>query len=421
MILKLPYLRRHLAASLRLAFLLCWSAYPSLLDGAESIRFATYNVSLYGQHAGEIAEKLASGGNSQAQAEAEIIQRIRPDILLLNEVDYDEAGTLIDTFQKKYLEVGQNVSESSEGPAEPIEYKYHYFAPVNTGQHSGHDLDRNSRVVDQPGSVDYGADSWGFGQYPGQYGMVVLSKSPIDVEQVRTFQKFLWKDLPQARLPDNPQTPEPGDWYSAEALSKFPLSSKSHWDVPIKIGEHTIHVLVSHPTPPTFDGQEDRNGFRNHDEIRFWVDYISQANNQFLYDDLGQRGGIKPGASFVIMGDLNGDPHDGQGQTGIANLLKAPEINNYPAPESEGGAEQAKLQGGINDTHKGNPRNDTLDAADENGPGNLRLDYVLPSKDLKVVASGVFWPQNTDTLFKLVGEYPFPSSDHRLVWVDVSW
>jgi 3-phytase len=79
------------------------------------------------------------------------------------------------------------------------------------------------------------------------------------------------------------------------------------------------------------------------------------------------------------------------------------------------------LQGGINADHVGNPRNDTLDAADKNGPGNLRLDYVLPSNDLKVVASAVFWPQNTDTLFKLVGTFPFPSSDHRLVWVDVTW
>ena len=104
-----------------------------------------------------------------------------------------------------------------------------------------------------------------------------------------------------------------------------------------------------------------------------------------------------------------------------ANLLAALDIAQYGALEREGGAEQAKLQGEINDAHAGNPRNDTLDAADSDGPGNLRLDYVLPSKDLKVVASGVFWPQNTDTLFSLVGTFPFPSSDHHLVWVDISW
>ena len=32
----------------------------------------------------------------------------------------------------------------------------------------------------------------------------------------------------------------------------------------------------------------------------------------------------------------------------------------------------------------------------------------------------VFWPLSTDPLFRLVGTFPFPSSDHRLVWIDVS-
>jgi hypothetical protein len=404
----------------------CYVATASLVlslvaESAESIRFATYNVSLYADRAGEVAERLAAGNDKQAATEAEIIQRVRPDVILLNEVDYDAQGKLIEVFQKKYLEVGQNVSQRTLGPARPIYFKYRYFAPSNTGMHSGYDLDRNGSATNQPGSRDYGSDCWGFGQYPGQYGMVILSKYPVVADKVRTFKNFRWQDMPDAKLPDDSSTVEPGDWYSKEALNGFPLSSKSHWDVPIEIDGKSVHVLVSHPTPPAFDGEEDRNGRRNHDEIRFWVDYISSACADYIYDDKRQRGGLCSEKTFVIMGDLNGDPHDGQGQAGIAKLLAAPEIAQYPAPESDGGAEQAKLQGGINGSHRGNPRNDTLDAADEDGPGNLRLDYVLPSKDLKVVASGVFWPQNTDTLFNLVGTFPFPSSDHRLVWVDVSW
>jgi hypothetical protein len=391
---------------------------------AQSVRFATFNVSLYAKSPGEVAERIASGTDKQAASEAEIIQRIQPDVLLLNEVDYDKDTKLIDTFQNKYLEVGQNISNSAQGPAEPAIYPYRYVAESNTGAHSGLDLDRNGRLTDKPGSVDYGGDSWGFGQYPGQYAFVLLSKYPIDAANVRTFKNFKWKDLPDAQLPDDASTPEPADWYSAEALAKFPLSSKNHCDVPVKIGDSVVHILVSHPTPPAFDGEEDRNGKRNHDEIRFWVDYVSSQeaqskDNQHIYDDNGTRGGLKPGESFVIMGDLNGDPNDGQGQIGIAKLLAAPELSKNPAPESDGGEEQAKLQGAINTSHAGNPRQDTLDAADENGPGNLRLDYVLPSNDLKVVASAVFWPQNTDESFKLVGTFPFPSSDHRLVWVDI--
>jgi hypothetical protein len=407
-------------------FVLAESHTPLL---AQTVRFATFNVSLYANSPGEVAERLDSGTDHQAASEAEIIQRIQPDVLLLNEVDYDKDAQLIDTFQKKYLEVGQNISESSHGHAEPAVYPYRYVAGSNTGVHSGFDLDRNERLTDKPGSVDYGGDSWGFGQYPGQYAFVLLSKFPIDTANIRTFKNFKWKDLPDAQLPDDSQTVEPADWYPAEVLERFPLSSKNHCDVPVKIGNSVVHILVSHPTPPAFDGEEDRNGKRNHDEISFWINYISSvgasggrkspAGGDYIYDDNGHRGGLADGESFVIMGDLNGDSNDGQGQVGIAKLLAAPELAKYPAPESDGGEEQAKLQGGINAKHKGNPRYDTLDAADKNGPGNLRLDYVLPSNDLKVVASGVFWPHNTDELFKLVGTFPFPSSDHRLVWVDV--
>ncbi|QEG34033.1 endonuclease/exonuclease/phosphatase family protein [Bythopirellula goksoeyrii] len=389
-------------------------------EAGQPVRFATFNVSLYGGSAGEVAKRLAEGDDQQASYDAEIIQRVRPDVLLLNEVDYDPKGKLVKEFREKYLGVEQNVSGSEAGPAEPMDYPYCYFASVNTGMPSGFDLDRNGKITSEPGSREYGGDCWGFGQYPGQYGMVLLSRFPIDVENVRTFQKFLWNDMPGALLPDDVDNDEPADWYSAEALAQFRLSSKSHWDVPILVDGQTIHVLASHPTPPIFDGAEDRNGRRNHDEIRFWVDYISGEDGEYIYDDLGKYGGLAPGESFVLLGDLNGDPHDGEGSAGIAQLLASPAIVQYPPPESKGGAEQARLQGGVNAQHVGSSRNDTLDAADD-GPGNLRLDYVLPSNDLKVVASGVFWPDNTDSLFSLVGTYPFPSSDHRLVWVDVDW
>jgi 3-phytase len=388
------------------------------LGSAQTVRFATFNVSLYGSRPGGVAERLAAGDDRQARVVAEIIQRARPDVLLLNEVDFDLKGKLVETFQQQYLAVGQHVSQSADGPAEPIQFPYKYLADVNTGNHSGHDLDRNGRLTDKPGSVDYGGDSWGFGQYPGQYGMVLLSRFPIETDEVRTFQHFLWRDMPGALLPEDAATDSPGDWYSPEVLSRFPLSSKSHWDVPLRINSRVVHVLVSHPTPPSFDGKEDRNGRRNHDELRFWRDYISPDDGNYVYDDTGRRGGLARGSSFVILGDLNGDPQDGQGQEGISLLLASPALADYPPPESDGGEEQASLQGGVNQSHRGNPRNDTLDAAEKDGPGNLRLDYVLLSSDLKVVASAVNWPNNESDLFPLVGTFPFPGSDHRLVWVD---
>jgi len=217
-------------------------------------------------------------------------------------------------------------------------------------------------------------------------------------------------------LPDNPATNAPADWYSPEELKVVRLSSKSHWDLPIQVGHKTVHFLVSHPTPPVFDGPEDRNGTRNFDEIGFWADYVS--GRDYMYDDQGHRGGLHRGASFVIAGDQNSDPLDGDSVPGaIQQLIDHRRIQD-PLPTSAGGPEAAARQGGANATHRSDPLYDTADFADTT-PGNLRADYVLPSKGLKVKGAGVFWPVPSDPLSRLTGEFPFPSSDHRSVWLDL--
>jgi hypothetical protein len=375
-------------------------------SAADAVRFATFNASLNRNVGGALAAELAAPGSAQPAAVAEIIQNARPEVLLINEFDYDPVA--LDLFRDNYLEVSQN-------GADPIVYEHAYIAPSNTGVPSGNDLDNNG-VVGGPN------DAFGFGFFPGQFGMAVLSMHPIDTDAVRTFQHFLWADMPGALLPDDPTTPEPADWYSAEELAVFRLSSKSHWDVPIEIGDTTVHFLVSHPTPPVFDGPEDRNGTRNHDEIRFWADYIGPGNRvgSYIYDDAGVYGGLEPGAKFVIAGDLNSDPLDGDSIPGSAQLLlDHPLVNTRVTPSSEGAVEQAALQGGANDTHLSDPQYDTADFADT-APGNLRADYVLPRKNLRIVDAGVYWPLSTDPAFAPVGTFPFPSSDHRLVWIDVA-
>jgi hypothetical protein len=371
-----------------------------------TVRFATFNASLNRFNAGDLVNDLSTPDNAQAQTVAEIIQRTRPDVLLINEFDFVEGGLAAQLFQDNYLSVSQN-------GAEPIEYGYFFVAPSNTGIPSGFDFNNNGVI----GGPD---DAFGFGFFPGQFGMAVYSRFPIDDENVRTFQMFLWKDMPGARLPDDPNTPAPADWYSPEELDVFRLSSKSHWDIPIQIGNKVVHFLVSHPTPPVFDGPEDRNGTRNFDEIRLWADYISPGNrSRYIYDDNGQYGGLKPGEMFVIAGDQNSDPLDGDSIPGsIQQLIEHPLVNTKVTPASPGGPQQAALQGGANLTHRSDPAFDTADFADT-APGNLRADYVLPRKNLQIVSSAVFWPLEDDPLFRLVGVFPFPSSDHRLVWIDV--
>ncbi len=367
------------------------------------VRFATFNASLNRFNAGDLISDLSTPDNAQAQTVAEIIQRTRPDVLLINEFDFDDAGAAAALFQENYLGV-------SQGGAAPIHYPYLFQAPSNTGIPSGFDFDND-------GTVGGGNDAFGFGFFEGQFGMLVLSRYPILQDKVRTFQFFRWVDMPGALLPDDPETPEPADWYSPEEQDVFRLSSKSHWDVPVRVGGEVIHALVSHPTPPVFDGDEDRNGRRNHDEIRFWADYVTPGAAHYIYDDTGLRGGLH-GGPFVILGDQNADPVDGDSVDGAINqLLGHPRIFD-PMPISEGAVEQSVLQDEINDTHLGDPALDTADFFDV-APGNLRVDYVLPSTNLGVAGSGVFWPTTDDPLFGLVGVFPFPSSDHRLVWVDV--
>jgi hypothetical protein len=380
------------------------------------VRFATFNASLNRPVAGQLVTDLSNPDSTsvfvrQAKNVAEVIQRVRPDVLLINE--YDFAPAAVDLFRDNFLEVSQN-------GASPIDYPYAFIAPSNTGIATGFDLNNNGAIVTTPGAVGYGDDAFGFGAFPGQFGMVVYSKYPIDASAARTFQLFKWKDMPGNLIP----TP----FYSPEEVAILRLSSKSHWDLPIQVGKKTVHFLVSHPTPPVFDGPEDRNGRRNFDEIRFWADYISPGQSDYIYDDSGVHGGLKPGELFVIAGDQNSDPLDGDSIPGaIQQLTEHPLVNTKVTPESAGAVEASALQGGANLNHRSDPRFDTADFAD-GAPGNLHADYVLPRKNLQIVDSGVFWPVRSDPLSRLTGVFDlawiavggFPTSDHRSVWVDVT-
>lgn len=365
---------------------------------AEAVRVATYNASLHFDAAGGLATALAPGDHAQALAIATIIRAADPDILLLNEFDYAPGN--IDLFVETYLpDAG---------------YAYRFEAPSNTGLASGVDLNGDGQAVTAPGSFDYANDAFGFGQFPGQYGMAVLSRHPIDADAVRTFQTFLWADMPGARVPAlSDGTP----YYSADAWAVFRLSSKSHWDIPVTVDGETLHLLASHPTPPVFDGPEDRNGRRNADEIRFWADYVQGA--EYVYDDAGQSGGLPEGAHFIIAGDLNADPVDGDStEAAILQLLDLPQINTSLTPASAGGPAAAAAQGGINESHAGDPAFDTADFGDDpdRGPGNLRADYVLPSATLTMTDAAILWPAPDDPLAEAAA-----ASDHFLVWVDLDF
>ena len=369
---------------------------------AAPLRVATYNVSLYDDQAGAVVARLQAGDEG-ARKVAAVLQRVRPDLVLVNEFDYDPEGRAADLFQQAYLEQAQ------PGGGEPLHYPYRYLAPVNTGVPSGLDLDGNGSVGGQ--GRERGNDAWGYGLHPGQYGMLVLSRHPIDTAAVRTFQLLRWSAMPGARRPVDPASGQP--WYDDAVWRQLRLSSKSHWDVPVRTPGGTVHFLVSHPTPPVFDGPEDRNGARNADEIRLWQEYISGGALPWLCDDAGRCGGLDAGARFVIAGDLNNDPTDGDGiSEAIIGLLEHPRVLRMAAPQSAGGAERVAAHAANGLRRRGAPAHVTGDFGPRSGA--MRLDYVIPSTGFAARGSGVFWPVSTDPAAAIAD-----GSDHHLVWVDL--
>jgi endonuclease/exonuclease/phosphatase family metal-dependent hydrolase len=359
------------------------------------VRFATFNAALHRATAGALRDEVRGRKSPSIAAIAEVLQRVRPDVLLLNEFDFDPTGEAIEGFRRHFLQVAQNGQT-------PIDYEHQFAGEVNTGLDSQLDLNGDG----QTGTPE---DAYGYGAFPGQYGMVLFSRFPIR-DEIRTFQTFRWRDMPGARWPRNPNGGE--CFYPKEICAVFRLSSKSHWDVPVSIGDRIIHVIAAHPTPPVFDGPEDRNGCRNHDEIRFIADYLCGC--EYIYDDRGTRGGLPADRSFVIMGDLNADPVDGDGLPGSAQqLLEHTRIDGRIIPRSEGGRVASEKGDTVNRRHRGDAAADTADF-DDRYAGNLRLDYVLPSTDLNVVGCGVFWPTAEDSASHLAD-----ASDHHLVWVDI--
>ena len=363
------------------------------------IRVATFNVSLHRKALGELSRDLKAG-DAQVQRLSRIVQAVAPDILLANEVDYD-GGESARLLLEEYF--GKSSDESRR-------LKYVYSSESNTGLPSGLDIDKNGRIAGPN-------DAYGFGEYPGQYGMAVFSRHKIVEDDVRSFQKLLWSSVPGAL---KPLLPDGTPYWSDEIWKQLRLSSKTHLDVPIDIDGKRLHILASHPTPPVFDKEEDKNGCRNHDEIRLLRDYImGGAGTEYLRSDQGTVGSLAADATFVVLGDLNADPNDGSGRAeGIRSLLDCPRINATSVPRSDGGAEASKAQGQKNQSHRGDPVEDTSDFND-NSSGNLRCDFVLPSSNCRVVASGVFWP--TVEQLKSIDPELLSASDHRLVWIDIVW
>ncbi len=229
-------------------------------------------------------------------------------------------------------------------------FAHFYTSRPNTGLRSNVDLDGDG-VRDGP------RDAQGYGWFTGQGGMAILSRYPII--DVRDYSALIWADLPWATLPDG--------FFSAEALSVHRLPTTAHWAVQVDAPGGKVTVLAAHATPPVFDGPEDRNGLRNADEARLLWHMAGEVE-----------------WPFVIAANLNLDPERGDGRRAvIAELL-------------------TKVQDPL-------PGLATVDF-ERPDAGRMRVSYVLPSPNLRVLRAGVAWEAAP-----LSGEF----TRHHPVWVDL--
>jgi hypothetical protein len=283
---------------------------------------------------------------------ADTIRSADPDIVLLLDFDYDATGSALAAFVAL---IG------------PDAYPYRFARRPNTGMATGLDLDGNGRRGEP-------RDAQGYGEFSGQGGMAVLSRLPLATAEARDLSALLWRDLPGAVLPTYPDgTAFP----SPEAMAVQRLSSTAHWDLPVNLpGGGRLHLLAFHASPPAFDGPEDRNGKRAADELRLWAAYLD-----------GRLPDPPPQSPFVILGITNIDPLRGDGDHAVmADFLADPRWSD-PFPHDAAG------------------KTDTADFPAPLGP--LRVDYILPSADLAVAASGL-------------GPETEGGPVHRLIWVDVT-
>lgn len=308
---------------------------------------------------------ILSDKDPQIAAILRVVTALDADVLLVTGIDYDHHLVALTALNDR---LG------------PEAYPHLFAMRPNTGLATGLDLDRNGQTG-QP------RDAQGWGRFSGAGGMAILSRLPVIQSGVKDYSAYLWRDLPDTLIPSD-------DDPAIKDIQR--LSTTGHWQVPVRLTDgRSLTLLAWLATPPVFDGPEDRNGRRNHDEAAFWHLLLS-----------GQLDFLPPDGLFVLLGDANLDPVDGEGlRDAMQGLLSHPALQD-PAPRGTHG----RLEPG----QVGDPAYDT--AFFDKGVGGLRVDLVLPSVQLEVKASGVLWPADTDPLATELAI----ASRHRPVWVDIS-
>lgn len=343
-------------------------AFCASLGSAETLRIATWHADLSREGPGLLLQELSGDPDPSTLAAMDVIRALDADILLITDIDWDAEGLTLAALAARLSAAG-------------MDYPYHLALRPNRGMATGMDLDGNHRWNEA-------ADAMGYGPYPGWGAMALLSRLPFaPAEEISDFSDFLWADLPENQQP--PNTPP-------EMRQIQRLASTGFWQVPVQLpGGGRLQILAFHAAPPL----DPLNRRRNHDEVAFWLRHLE---GRILREGLAQP---PPKSPFVLMGDANADPLDGDAErSALLQLLSHPALQD-PQPRGSHGRSQERGQ-------KGDPALDT--ALYEFG--GLRVDYVLPSADLDLIDSGVLWPGEEDPLAANLAK----ASRHAPVWIEVT-
>lgn len=325
----------------------------------QTIRVATFETELARKGPGLLLRDILKGKDPQINAVIDVITHNNPDILVLTGFDFDLGQVALQAFAKVLNDGGST-------------YPHVFSLKPNTGEPTGLDLDQNGKLGEP-------RDMQGYGRFAGQSGMAVLSKFPILTDRVQDFSDMLWIDLPGHKLPQLDGVA----FYPPTVTDVLKLAETGHWVVPVQpLAGPPIDLLMFAATTPVFDGPEDRNGTRNADQMRFWIQYL---DGRMFNRDISRP--------VVLIGKANVDPNAGAGLRYVMN-----DLLNHPA---------------VQDPLPSRPT--VAFRPPPNGPGDLRVDYVLPDARFTVRDAGVDWPGSNDPRLPDIQT----ASRHRLVWTDL--
>ena len=192
---------------------------------------------------------------------------------------------------------------------------------------------------------------------PASTGMVVLSRFPIVTDEVRTFQQPAVGVDARRPAPRRPGNAGAGRLVHAPTSWRCcALSSKSYWDVPVDVdGRGDPPARVASDAAGVRRRRKTATGCATPTRSASGPTTSPATTPPGSSTMPATAGGLAADAEFVIVGDLNADPVDGDSVAGaIQQLLDLDRVQD-PPPASEGAREAATTQAGANATQQGDP------------------------------------------------------------------